>query len=80
MHEIPQVNINDPHVWSEQDRERIADYLETVARQIRDGVVGTVPPGQIATQLQAEPVRGMSLKLICTRPGPLPSGPQAAGL
>src|SRR5690349_14483907 len=35
LNEIPQVSINDPHVWSEQERERIADYLETVARQIR---------------------------------------------
>jgi hypothetical protein len=69
---IPSADISDSYVWPEDQRELIAVELEDLARRIRSGAFGSIPPGQVATHHQAEPVRGMHLKVTCTRPGPLP--------
>jgi hypothetical protein len=74
MNEIPSVDISDPYTWPDGQRELIATELEDLARRIRSGVFGSIPPGQVAAHHQAEPVRGMSLKVTFTRPGPLPAG------
>lgn len=72
MNEIPSVDISDPYVRPEDQRELIATELEDLARRIRSGVFGSIPPGQVATHHQAEPVRGMHMRVTCTRPGPVP--------
>jgi hypothetical protein len=69
--DIPRVSNDHPHVWTEQERERIASYLEQIAQQIRAGVFGTVPPGMVAVTTMGEPVPGMHMQVTCTRPGPV---------
>jgi hypothetical protein len=70
--EVPSVDIGHTHEWDKGQRGLIAAELERLAAQIRAGVFGSIPPGQVAVHHQAEPVQGMHMKVTCTRPGPLP--------
>lgn len=72
MNDIPHVSIDQPHVWSEKDRDLIACHLEELARQVRAGLFGDLHPGATNMRKLGQPIPNVDVMMVFTRPGPLP--------
>jgi hypothetical protein len=70
--EVPKVSIDEVHKLTDEERERVAYHLSELARQVRFGSFGTIPAGMPSQTHRGQPVQGLVVELVFTRPGPLP--------
>jgi hypothetical protein len=73
VNEIPKASIADePHMLTDEERERVAYALGDLVRQVRSGTLGSIPPGMPSQTCRVQPVQGLVVEIVFTRPGPLP--------
>lgn len=68
MAEVPRISIDEPHMLTDEERERVAYALGELARQVRHGVIGVIPPSMPSQTSKVSPVQGLVIEIVFTRP------------